>query len=480
MATSSASVLREYLIALGWKIDDKGKKKFDSAIQGTEKVANDLTKQLFAVGAATTAMVASFAYNMEKLYYASKRIKASVGNIQAMQFGAEQIGISGETMLASLEGMAKSIRNNPGILALIKSFGIQVEGRDLSDVMRDTVKVLGTMPHFVGAQFAALFGMDEQTFMHMRDNMGELEAAAERRKEMAKGMGVDSEQAALASKELLNAWRGVFEQAKLFKDVLAISLLPLAKEMADVTSSVLKDWAKIIQGSNSPNANVTNTFGARWRDGIRSMLGLGPMRGGGVELTAESNRRGRTSSGVVTDDPNSFRGPTMQQDSREARLARLADLEKQYGLPPGLLGRVWKKESDEGRQMTSPAGAKGHFQFMDATAKQFGLDDPNDFNKSAGAAAQYYQQLMKQYGGDARMAAAAYNWGPGNLSRNGIGAAPAETRDYMDAVAGPQIQQKTDIHVHGTDRPAETARLVLAGQQQVNADIVRNLGGTSR
>ena len=81
---SSSDILREYLVALGWKIDEKGAKKFDRVIQGTEKAANALTKQLFAVGAATTAMVASFAYNMEKLYYASKRTKASVGNIQAL------------------------------------------------------------------------------------------------------------------------------------------------------------------------------------------------------------------------------------------------------------------------------------------------------------------------------------------------------------------------------------------------------------
>lgn len=476
---SSSDILREYLVALGWKIDEKGAKKFDRVIQGTEKAANALTKQLFAVGAATTAMVASFAYNMEKLYYASKRTKASVGNIQALQFGAEQIGVSGETMLASLEGMAKSIRNNPGILALIKSFGVQVEGRDMSDVMRDTVKVLASMPHFVGAQFAGMFGMDEQTFLHMKDNMAELEAAMLKRKQMASDMGVDADAAAQASKEFNNAWREVVAQASLFKDVLAIAILPLTKEMAGVTKAVLSDWARILRESGK--GGEANSFFNRLRDGVRAMQGLGPWLGGGVQLTKEAERRTRLEkSGTVQEAAPAPAGPTSPQDERAARLAKLAELEKKYGLPSGILARVWKTESDEGKNMLSPAGAKGHFQFTDAAAADYGLKDPNDFVSSADAAARYYRNMLNKYGGDARSAAAAYNWGPGNLDRYGIGKAPAETQDYMDKVAGPAVNQKTDIHVHGAESPAETARLVLQSQQRVNADLVRNLGGASQ
>lgn len=474
----SSDVLREYLVALGWKIDTKGAKDFTFVIRAIDGAANALAKQLFSVGAATTAMVASFAYNMEKLYYASKRTKASVGNIQALQFGAEQIGISGETMLASLEGMAKSIRNNPGILALIKSFGIQVEGRDMSDVMRDTVKVLASMPHFVGAQFAGMFGMDEQTFLHMKDNMAEMEAAMQKRKDLAAGMGVDADVAAKASKELLNAWRGVVAQAGLFKDVLAISILPQAKEMADVTSEVLRDWSKIVRESVGPQATGANSLTSRLLDGLRSALGMGTS-GGGVQLSKDADRRARlTSSGVVQDAAPA--APPTPQDERAARLAKLAELEKKYGLPSGILARVWKTESDEGKNMLSPAGAKGHFQFTDAAASDYGLADPNDFISSADAAARYYRNMLNKYGGDARTAAAAYNWGPGNVDRYGIGAAPAETQNYMDKVAGPSVNQKTDIHVHGAESPAETARLVLQSQQRVNADLVRNLGGSSQ
>lgn len=478
MATSSSDVLREYLIALGWKIDAAGAKKFDATIKGTEKAANALSKSIASVGIATSAMVAKFAYDMEKLYYASKRTKASVGNIQALQFGAEQIGISGEQMLGSLEGIAKSIRNNPGILALIKSFGIAVEGRDMSDVMRDTVKVLSSMPHYVGAQFAAMFGMDEQTFLQMKENMAELDAAVEKRKQMGADMGVDADAAALASKEFNNSWRELVANIGLFRDVLAISLLPLAKELGSVTKEVLKDWSSIIQQSNKEGG----FFSKLW-DGLKASMGM-RLDGVAGNLTNDARHRiklGETSGVTLGPGAPPTGAPSVPAGSQMSAADKLAALERKYGLPAGILDRVWKAESNRGdpRFMLSGAGAKGHFGFMDATAAQYGVKDPNDFDQSSEGSAKYYADLMKKYGGDARAAAAAYNWGPGKVDRYGLGRAPAETRGYMDKVAGPSINQETNITVQGAESAAETARLVAQNQRAVNADLVRNLGGSS-
>lgn len=109
-------------------------------------------------------------------------------------------------------------------------------------------------------------------------------------------------------------------------------------------------------------------------------------------------------------------------------------LESQYGLPVGLLDSVWNTESSRGQKMNSPAGAKGHFQFMDGTARQYGVADPYDLKQSATGAAKYYSDLLKANGGDLDKALAAYNWGPGNLSSKGLQNAPKETRDYIAKV----------------------------------------------
>ncbi len=114
--------------------------------------------------------------------------------------------------------------------------------------------------------------------------------------------------------------------------------------------------------------------------------------------------------------------------------ALFSNLEAQYRLPRGLLDSVWAVESGRGANMLSSAGAMGHFQFMPATAKQYGLEDPNDLQQSATAAARMYSDLLKANGGDLERALAGYNWGQGNLNRGGLGAAPSETRKYIAAV----------------------------------------------
>lgn len=111
-------------------------------------------------------------------------------------------------------------------------------------------------------------------------------------------------------------------------------------------------------------------------------------------------------------------------------------LEKKYGLPSGLLDSVWQQESSRGKNMLSPKGAQGHFGFMPKTAAAYGLKDPNDLAESSDAAARMYRDLLKSNGGNLPGALASYNWGSGNLARQGMGAAPKETRDYIGSVMG--------------------------------------------
>lgn len=101
-------------------------------------------------------------------------------------------------------------------------------------------------------------------------------------------------------------------------------------------------------------------------------------------------------------------------------------------------------------EATSRAGAAGLWQFMVVTGKQYGLevtsliDERRDPIKSSYAAARYLRDLHDIFG-DWTLALAAYNCGPGNVSKaikRAGGAAdywaiypylPAETRGYVPA-----------------------------------------------
>jgi len=110
--------------------------------------------------------------------------------------------------------------------------------------------------------------------------------------------------------------------------------------------------------------------------------------------------------------------------------------EVKFSLPTGLLGRVLYQESRfrpdviEGRTVSS-AGAVGIAQIVPRWHPGV---DPRDPFASIEYAAGYLRKLFDRFGSWAD-ALAAYNWGPGNLARLGLGAAPSETRDYVREIA---------------------------------------------
>ena len=156
-----------------------------------------------------------------------------------------------------------------------------------------------------------------------------------------------------------------------------------------------------------------------------------------------------------------------------------AALEKQYGLPAGLLDSVWNTESGRGKHMKSKAGALGHFQFMPATAKSYGLKDPNNLEESADAAAHMYADLLRKYHGDIKKAIAAYNWGSGHVDRLGMGKMPAETRKYLAKVgAGMGLRDGNSGNISSTE--VNIAQINIQTQATDANSMAKDVGPTLR
>jgi hypothetical protein len=125
---------------------------------------------------------------------------------------------------------------------------------------------------------------------------------------------------------------------------------------------------------------------------------------------------------------------------------------EKYGLDHDIFRRQLVAESGLNPNARNPSGAAGIAQFMPGTARGLGID-PMDPSQAIPAAALYLRQNLNKFGGDYTHALAAYNWGPGNVSRNGVGNLPSETRNYIAKIMGGS----------GGGPPAPTGPLPSAG-----------------
>ena len=102
-----------------------------------------------------------------------------------------------------------------------------------------------------------------------------------------------------------------------------------------------------------------------------------------------------------------------------------------YGVPRAHVRAIYENESASGKNVrSSSAGAQGHMQLMPSTAKEMGVTDITDPYQNIEGGVKYYAKMLKKFG-DPVVAAAAYNAGPGNVSKYG-GVPPfAETKNYV-------------------------------------------------
>ncbi|MEH6355534.1 MAG: lytic transglycosylase domain-containing protein [Marinobacter sp.] len=113
---------------------------------------------------------------------------------------------------------------------------------------------------------------------------------------------------------------------------------------------------------------------------------------------------------------------------------QIATAAKEFDVDPALVRAVIHAESAFNPKALSPKGAQGLMQLMPATASELGVANAMIAEDNIRGGANYLAQMLARFRGDTKLATAAYNAGPGAVSRhNGI-PPYAETEAYVKRV----------------------------------------------
>ena len=131
---------------------------------------------------------------------------------------------------------------------------------------------------------------------------------------------------------------------------------------------------------------------------------------------------------------NADAGVTAPSDGEMTVADSIKIAARKYNLPEKLIASVIQAESNFKADAVSPAGAQGLMQLMPATAKELGVDDPFDVRQNIDGGAGYLRQMLDRFGGDVRLALAAYNAGPGTVEKYNGSVPYRETQIYIERV----------------------------------------------
>jgi hypothetical protein len=237
---SDASIIKEFLVALGFKLDAKGQAQMQKGITGVTAAAVALGEVIEKAAEKVAKAVVQMVQDLDQLYFTSRRVNSAAENVKAFGFSIEQLGGDAKGAQSALEGIASFMRSNPGGERFIQGLGVAT--RDANGKLRDTEliaedlgKQFAKMPFYMAKVRAAMLGIDEKTLLALIQGPG---AGADKYREFAQRLGLGMDAGADASNKFAEKVRDLKAEFGLLFTAGATQLMPMLQGFVDWLSRI--------------------------------------------------------------------------------------------------------------------------------------------------------------------------------------------------------------------------------------------------
>ncbi|BEM86834.1 hypothetical protein SME46J_13040 [Serratia marcescens] len=244
----NAETIKDFLISLGFDIDEAGGRKFESVVSGVTMNAIKMGAAVEAAALTVVGFTTKIASSLDRLYWQSQRTGATANNIRAIGYAFSQAGGSVEGFNGTLDNLARFLRSTPGAEGFLHNLGIQT--RDAAGNLRDTAQLvtlvgdkLAKMPYYRANQYAQILGIDESTLLAMRRGVKGFTSDYQ---SMLQATGFDSQRAAEQSNKFMTQMRGLANLFGIMRDKIGGNLAGgLAGNLESFRKNILLNFPKI-------------------------------------------------------------------------------------------------------------------------------------------------------------------------------------------------------------------------------------------
>lgn len=123
-----------------------------------------------------------------------------------------------------------------------------------------------------------------------------------------------------------------------------------------------------------------------------------------------------------------------------------------FRVPRALVRAIIQQESNWNPRAISDKGAAGLMQLMPATARVYQVQNRFSITENLSGGVRYLADLLQQFGGETRLAVAAYYCGSHRIARHGLEYANSDVVAYVEAVRRRYIRELRETSGRNTPR----------------------------